>query len=128
MIANKIQRLDNVEPAKKRPQVQASLKSFITHFFPTIEKVNSLDSRQECLNVVRSLCSTTPKGIRWREDRSWMVVENVRWPSGKQAMGDEGNVGEVILTGVVRGKGLKVDRLVQVGDWGDFQVDKITAA
>jgi pre-rRNA-processing protein TSR1 len=126
-IANKIQKLDSVEPAKKRPQVAASLKSFITHFFPTIEKVNSLDSRQECLNVIRSLCSTVPKGIRWREDRSWMMVENVQWPSGKQAMGDD-SLGEVILTGVVRGKGLKADRLLQVGDWGDFQIEKITAA
>ena len=33
-----------------------------------------------------------------------------------------------VLTGVVRGKGLKADRLVQVGDWGTFQVEKITAA
>jgi pre-rRNA-processing protein TSR1 len=127
IIANTSQKLDSVEPAKKRPQVAASLKSFITHFFPAIEKVNSLDSRQECLNVIRSLCSTVPKGVRWREDRSWMMVENVQWPSGKQAMGEE-NLGEVILTGVVRGKGLKADRLVQIGDWGDFQIEKITAA
>lgn len=37
-------------------------------------------------------------------------------------------VGEVVLTGVVRGKGLKADRLVQVGDYGAFQVNQITAA
>ncbi|KAE9989563.1 hypothetical protein EG327_002567 [Venturia inaequalis] len=122
-----VQGLDAVEPAKKRPQVAASLRSFITHFFPAIEKVNSLDSRQECLNVVRSLCSTVPRGIRWREERSWMAVESVQWPSSKQPISEDG-LGEVILTGVVRGKGLKADRLVQVGDWGDFQIEKITAA
>jgi pre-rRNA-processing protein TSR1 len=34
----------------------------------------------------------------------------------------------MIITGVVRGKGLKADRLVHVGDWGTFQIEKITAA
>ncbi|KAF2096759.1 DUF663-domain-containing protein [Rhizodiscina lignyota] len=123
-----VQHLDKIEPAKKRPQVAASLKSFITHFFPTIEKVTSLDSRQESLNLVRSLCTSTPKGIRWREDRSWMMVEDVQWPSAKQPDTGDAAKGEVILTGVVRGKSLKADRLVQVGDWGDYQIEKITAA
>ncbi|USW48689.1 Putative ribosome biogenesis protein Bms1/Tsr1 [Septoria linicola] len=109
--------LDRVEPAKKRPDVVKSLKSFITHFFATQEKVHDLGNRQECSNVMRSLCTTMPKGIRWREDRSWMLLEDCRW-EGEQA----------IITGVVRGRGLKADRLVQVGDWGDLQVERIVAA
>lgn len=109
--------LDKVEPAKKRPDVVKSLKSFITHFFAAQEKVHDLSNRQDCSNVMRSLCTTMPKGIRWREDRSWMLLEECRW---------EGD--SAIVTGVVRGRGLKADRLVQVGDWGDLQIDKITAA
>ena len=58
--------LDHVEPAKKRPEVLKSLKSYITHFFAAQEKVHDLSSRQDCSNVMRSLCTTTPKGIRWR--------------------------------------------------------------
>lgn len=115
-----VQGLDKVEPAKRRPQVLSSLKSWITHFHPDQEKVHNLDSRQECANLMRSLCTTTPKGVRWREERSWMLVDEVQWPENEQ--------GNVVLTGVVRGKGLKADRLVQVGDWGDFQIEKITAA
>ena len=159
-----VQGLDKVEPAKRRPQVLASLKSYVTHFHPDQEKVHNLDSRQECANLMRSLCTTTPKGVRWREDRksyvthfhpdqekvhnldsrqecanlmrslctttpkgvrwredrSWMLVDDVQWPENEQ--------NNVVLTGVVRGKGLKADRLVQVGDWGDFQIEKITAA
>ncbi|KAF2760536.1 DUF663-domain-containing protein [Pseudovirgaria hyperparasitica] len=122
------QGLGAIEPTKKRAQTVASLKSYITHFLPTIEKVHSLEASQECLNVVRSLCTTVPKGIRWREDRSWIAVEDVQWPSGKGALTSEEPKGEVIITGVVRGKGLKADRLVQVGDWGDFQIDRIVAA
>lgn len=115
-----VQHLDTVEPVKRRGQVQASLKSYITHFHPEQEKVHSLDSRQECANLMRSLCTTSPKGVRWREDRSWMLVEDVQWPEGEEA--------NVVLTGTLRGRGMKADRLVQVGDWGDFQVDKITLA
>ena len=56
-----------------------------------------------------------------------MLVEEVRWPSGKAVSTDDER-GEAVLTGVIRGRGLKADRLVQVGDWGDFQIEKILAA
>jgi pre-rRNA-processing protein TSR1 len=115
-----VQGLDKIEPVKRRSQVLSSLKSYIQHFHPEQEKVHNLDSRQECANLMRSLCTLTPKGVRWREDRSWMLVDEVQWPANEQE--------NVILTGIVRGKGLKADRLVQVGDWGDFQIEKITAA
>ncbi|OJJ58977.1 hypothetical protein ASPSYDRAFT_89700 [Aspergillus sydowii CBS 593.65] len=118
-----VQGLDQVNPPKKRPQVSVSLKSFLNHFFPAVDKVLSVDSRQECSNAIRSLCTATPKGIRWRDDRSWMLIENVKWP---ESAGDA--VDDVVLTGVVRGKGLKADRLVHVPGWGDFQIDGITAA
>lgn len=54
-----------------------------------------------------------------------MAVEETQWLTG-----DDSNqsTSEVILTGVIRGKGLKADRLVAVGDWGDYQISKITAA
>ncbi|KAJ9300778.1 hypothetical protein DTO271G3_1942 [Paecilomyces variotii] len=118
-----VQGLDKINPPKKRTQTVSSLKSYITHFFPTIEKVLSLDSRQECSNVVRSLCTATPKGIRWRDERSWLLIEDVKWPESNAEVVDD-----VVLTGVVRGKGLKADRIVHVPGWGDFQVDSITAA
>ncbi|KAK6607898.1 AARP2CN domain-containing protein [Botrytis cinerea] len=93
-----VQGLDKIEPPKRRPGILSSLKSYVQHFHPDQEKVHNLDSRQECANLMRSLCTLAPKGIRWREERSWI------------------------------GKGLKADRLISVGDWGDFQIEKITAA
>ncbi|TKA68240.1 hypothetical protein B0A55_10030 [Friedmanniomyces simplex] len=108
--------LDRVEPGKKRPDVLKSLKSYINHFFAAQEKVHDLSSRQDCSNVMRSLCTTTPKGIRWREDRSWMYIEDVRW-EGEQP----------VVTGTIRGRNLKADRLVEMGEWGTFQIEKITA-
>jgi pre-rRNA-processing protein TSR1 len=122
-----VQGLDKVEPAKARPSVVSSLKSYITHWLPSTERVYSLDNRQEAANLVRSLCTTTTKGVRWRDQRSYMFIEDIAWPGGKSAVSEDGT-GDVVITGVVRGLGLKADRLVQVGDWGDFQVDKIVAA
>lgn len=122
-----VQALDSIEPAKRRQQVVASLKSYISHWLPTTERVFSLDSRQESSNLVRSLCTTTTKGVKWRDQRSYVFVEDVAWPGGKSIANEDGT-GEVVLTGVVRGQGLKADRLLQVGDWGDFQIDKIVAA
>jgi pre-rRNA-processing protein TSR1 len=118
-----VQGLDKINPAKKRPQVASSLKSFVNHFFPAVEKVMSLDSRQECSNAIRSLCTATPKGIRWRDERSWMLVENVQWPESNEEVVDD-----VVITGIVRGKGLKADRIAHIPGWGDFQIDSITAA
>ncbi|KAJ5666049.1 Ribosome biogenesis protein tsr1 [Penicillium maclennaniae] len=118
-----VQGLDKINPAKKRPQVASSLKSFVNHFFPAVEKVMSLDSRQECSNAIRSLCTATPKGIRWRDERSWMLVENVQWPESNEEVVDD-----VVISGIVRGKGLKADRIAHIPGWGDFQIDSITAA
>ena len=115
-----VEGLDKVEPAKQRQSVLGSLKSFITHFHPEQEKLYSIENRQECANLMRSLCSTTPKGIRWRDDRSWMLAEDIKFAYSESE--------PTIVTGIVRGKGLKADRLIQVGDWGTFQIEKIEAA
>ncbi|KAL9599804.1 MAG: hypothetical protein Q9219_003590 [cf. Caloplaca sp. 3 TL-2023] len=124
-VVTMVQNLDLIQPAKKQPQVVASLKSYINHFFPHQDKVHSLDSDRECANVIRSLCTTTPKGVIWREDRTWMLAENVQW---SEATIEPHDHQEAVVTGVIRGKGLKANRLVQVGDWGHFQIEKITDA
>ncbi|KAL9028058.1 MAG: hypothetical protein Q9196_003522, partial [Gyalolechia fulgens] len=124
-VVTMVQNLDSVQPVKKQPQLVGSLKLYITHFFPNQDKVHSLDSDRECANVMRSLCTTTPKGVVWREDRSWMLVENIQ---RSQTVEEPRDQADVVLTGVVRGKGLKANRLVQVGDWGHFQIEKITDA
>ncbi|CAK7233891.1 ribosome bioproteinsis protein tsr1 [Sporothrix bragantina] len=113
--------LNKIESSKQRLSTLESLKSFMRHFHPDQEKLFSLEIRQECSNLIRSLCSATPKGIHWRDERSWMLVEDVQF-------GSFDSDAAAVLTGVIRGRGLKADRLVQVGDWGTFQVDKITAA
>ncbi|KUI67288.1 Ribosome biogenesis protein tsr1 [Cytospora mali] len=115
-----VQGLDQAGSAKQKNSVLDSLRSYITHFHPDQHKIYSLDNRQECSNLIRSLCSTTPKGVKWRDERSWMLVEDVKFADSEDV--------STVLTGVIRGKGLKADRLLQVGDWGSFKIEKITAA
>ncbi|KAK2742832.1 hypothetical protein FQN57_005123 [Myotisia sp. PD_48] len=117
-----VQGLEKIAP-KKRSQILSFLKASLSRFFPTLEKVHSLDSAQECSNVVRSLCTATPKGIHWRDDRSWMLIEDIQWPESSLQ-----DAGEVVVTGTVRGKGLKADRLVHIAEWGDFQISSIVKA
>lgn len=120
-IVSVVQGLENIEAGKKRTQALQTLKSFISQYFPDQEKITSLGSASECSNVMRSICTSVPKGIHWRDDRSWMLVDDLEW-SGDIS---EENC-EAVLTGVVRGRPMKANRLLQVGDWGEFQVDKIT--
>ncbi|CUS12601.1 unnamed protein product [Tuber aestivum] len=110
-----VQHLETIEPAKRRPDVKKSLLSYISHFFPTLSKVYALESEQESSNIIRTLCTSTPKGVHWRDARSYLLADDVRWNE------DEG----LVIGGVVRGKGLKSDRLVHIPGHGDFQIEKI---
>ncbi|KAF9877772.1 pre-rRNA processing protein [Colletotrichum karsti] len=112
--------LDKIDQAKQKQSTVASLKSYITHFHPEQEKLYNLENRQECSNLMRSLCNTTPKGVRWREERSWLLAEEVKFANS--------GLDTTVITGVVRGRGLKANRLIQLGDYGTYQIEKITAA
>ncbi|KAF2862574.1 DUF663-domain-containing protein [Piedraia hortae CBS 480.64] len=112
-----VHNLCKFDSAKKKSETLKSLNSFMAHFFAGLEKVHDLSNRHDCCNVMRSVCTTMPKDIRWREARSWLLIDEVQWLDGQPA-----------VTGTVRGRPLKADRLVQVGDWGDFQIEKVLAA
>jgi len=96
--------------------VKKSLLSYIKHFFAAEDKVHAIDSNQEALNVVRSLCTTLPKGVIWRDARPYVLAEDLDWDDAS---------GMAVITGTVRGKGLKADRLVHLQGYGDCQIDKI---
>ena len=115
--------LEGMKTSKRRQDILSSLRSYISHFFPEQNKVYALDALQECSNIIRSLCSSVPNGIRWREDRGWLLVEDVAWEDDHQ-----GGSCSFSMTGFVRGAGLSANSLLQVGDLGAFQIEKIVAA
>ena len=109
-----VQHLETVEPVKRRPDVKKSLLSYISHFFPTTAKIHESDSAQEAPNLMRSLCTSTPKGVNWRDDRPYVLADDVRFEND-----------QLVIEGVVRGRGLNADRLVHIQGFGDFQIDKV---
>ncbi len=116
-----IQGLNESLPAPKRPKVMTQLKSEMSRYFPNLDKLWVLDNKADCANVVRSLCTARTRGIRWRDERSWMLIEDFVW---KTQTGPESSI--VTLTGIVRGKSLNPDRLTHLPGWGDFQIGQVT--
>ncbi|KAI9884774.1 MAG: hypothetical protein M1823_003449 [Watsoniomyces obsoletus] len=107
------------------------LQMLLPRFFPGLERLYDLGTRSECTNVMRSICTTNPRGIHWRDARSWMAVEGahasaIDGPHSSDEMSPQ-HV-ELVLSGTVRGNGLKADRLVQLGDYGTYQISKITTS
>lgn len=115
-----VNNLEAKVPAAKRSRHLTDLKIAVGHYFPALDRLSSLDSKSDCSNLVRSICTASTRGIRWRDDRSWMLIEGTKWgPQG------EGATTTVTLSGTVRGKGLNPDRLVHIPGWGDFQINTI---
>ncbi|KAK6345431.1 hypothetical protein TWF718_007347 [Orbilia javanica] len=113
-----VQNLNSVEPAKRRPDVKKSLLSYMNHFFAEEDKIYAVDTPTEALNAIRSVCTQHPKGILWRDARSYMLASEISWDESE---------GKAYVTGTVRGKALKADRLVQLQDGGIYQVDKVVS-
>ncbi|KIW62342.1 hypothetical protein PV04_10523 [Phialophora macrospora] len=113
--------LDKKIPAPKRMRHLTEMNIALGRYFPALDKLCSLDSKSDCSNLVRRLCTASTRGIRWRDDRSWMLVENVTW----DPQTDDATTTDVTLSGTIRGKALNPDRLVHVPGWGDFQISSV---
>jgi pre-rRNA-processing protein TSR1 len=96
---------------KSRAGVLKSLLSFIQYFVPSQTRVYDIHSSSDRLNALRSLCEGKPSDVRWRENRSYILGEDVAW-----------NEGVLRVTGYVRGSKLSPDRLVHIPGHGDYQI------
>ena len=116
-----IQDVDENISSSKRSRHIIDQKMALGHYLPTLDKLSSLDSKSDCANLVRSLCTSSTKGIGWRDERSWMLVDHISWQAGVE----DGAASTATLSGVVRGRGLNPDRLVHVPGWGDYRIKTI---
>lgn len=103
---------------------RASLHSFLTHFFPTLDRISCVESTSEGSTVIRSLCEKSPKGVRWREARARILAERVEW----EVNDGETDLGTMRIEGVVRGARLSADRLVHLQGYGDFMIEKVSSS
>ncbi|ODQ63962.1 DUF663-domain-containing protein [Nadsonia fulvescens var. elongata DSM 6958] len=118
-----ISNLNEIPGTKRQYDVKNSLLSYFTHFFPAEDKIYAIDMPQDALNVTRSLCQRFPKGIHWRDSRSYLLADNVTYEAS--TTGDASD-GLVVVEGIVRGRGMNSNRLVHIPGFGDYQVEKIT--
>ncbi|KAK5958649.1 ribosome biogenesis protein tsr1 [Knufia fluminis] len=108
-------------PDNKLSKRLAELKIQAGHYFPDPDKMAVLDNKNDCALLVRKICTSSTKGIRWRDARSWMLVEDTKWLPSTQL-----ETSNVVLHGIIRGKSLNPDRLVHVPGWGEYQIERIT--
>lgn len=118
-----VQHLAEVESTKMQTELRKSLLSYITHFFAEQEKVYCIETRQECLNVLRALTQQFPKGIQWRDSRSYLLADRAWYEETSSST----TGGLIAVEGVVRGKKLNPDRLVHLPGVGDFQIERISS-
>lgn len=115
-----IANLSEVHPKEKfQLDVKQSLESYFKHFFPNEKKIFNLEKKSDSLNVLRNLCQKLPRSINWRDNRGYLVAENVDY----QDVNDE--YCELMIQGTVRGVGFNANRLVHIPNLGDFQISKI---
>jgi hypothetical protein len=101
---------------KVRSDVKRSLLTYIQQYLPNADKILASDDRAEAASIIRMICTGVPSGIRWREQRSYILPEAWRWDESENA---------VVLSGTIRGTPLHVDRLIHLPSYGDFQIEKV---
>ena len=110
--------------AKEQTAVLKSLLSFIKYFIPSQGRVYDLESNSNTsdpTNVARALCEGKPADVRWREDRPYMLVEESEWIDN-----DDSSLGNLRVTGVLRGAPITANRLVHLPGFGDFKLSMVS--
>ena len=115
-------RPDSKKKKNEEQSVRKSLLSFVQYFCPDTNKVHVLDEAASRSVLVRTLVTTAPKRVAWRDFRAWCVSEQASY------VPEDDGYGTLKVQGWIRGAPLSANRLVHIPDYGDFMVDQITYA
>jgi len=106
-------------PPNKMNEVKKLMIKALDRKFPA-EKIYTVDSDSDALNLVRSFGSGKRRPNLMRERRGNLIAETVNY-----APGEDPTSGMLEVTGYVRGKDISVNRLVHVPGLGDYQLASI---
>ena len=110
-------------------EVRKSLLSFAQYFAPEVQKIHALDDAAERGALIRTLATSTPRRVAWRDFRSWLVCEDAEWEAADSSPSTVSEPrGTLKVSGWVRGTPMSANRLLHIPDFGDFEASKITYA
>nr|XP_019944114.1 PREDICTED: pre-rRNA-processing protein TSR1 homolog [Paralichthys olivaceus] len=115
-------------PMKKKVESRRALSKITEVRFPET-RLFPLDSEQDAILLLRHLGAQRQRKLGFRSRRSHMLGQHVTFTPNSPAEGTGGNtgLGTLCVSGYVRGRPLRVDRLVHICGHGDFQLSQIDA-
>lgn len=116
-------------PVKKRVEARRALSKITEIRFPDA-RLFPLDSEQDATLLLRHLGSQRQRKLGFRSRRSHLLAQHVTFMPNSPIEGTGGGpsgLGTLCVSGYVRGRPLRVDRLVHISGYGDFQLSQIDA-
>ncbi|XP_070826451.1 pre-rRNA-processing protein TSR1 homolog [Chaetodon trifascialis] len=116
-------------PVKKRVESRRALSKITEIRFPDA-RLFPLDSEQDATLLLRHLGAQRQRKLGFRSRRSHLLAQHVTFTPNRPAEGTGGGptgLGTLCVSGYVRGRPLRVDRLVHISGLGDFQLSQIDA-
>ncbi|XP_068601560.1 pre-rRNA-processing protein TSR1 homolog isoform X1 [Brachionichthys hirsutus] len=116
-------------PVKKRVESRRALSKITESRFPDA-RLFPLDSEQDATLLLRHLGSQRQRKLGFRSRRSHLLAQYATFTPNSPGEGSSGGptgLGTLCVSGYVRGRPLRVDRLVHISGHGDFQLSQVDA-
>ncbi|XP_054650240.1 pre-rRNA-processing protein TSR1 homolog isoform X2 [Dunckerocampus dactyliophorus] len=116
-------------PVKKKVESRRALSKITELRFPEA-RLFSLDTEQEATLLLRHLGTQRQRKLGFRSRRSHLLAQCVTFTPNTTDVGTPGGrtgLGTLCVSGYVRGRPFRVDRLVHISGHGDFQLGQIEA-
>ena len=106
-------------PAKKASSLKKAFQKQLNSWFAE-EKLHSLDSKQDALQLLNLIGNCKKKQIAYRERRSQLLADKLEYVDV-----DQSDLGVLRAYGFVRNKNLDVNKLIHVPGLGDFEIGRV---
>jgi len=84
-------------------------------------KLLHLDTIQDAAQIIRFVCNSKLRDVRWREIRPYLLADKIQFNLNEN---DTEN-GTLLVSGYLRGNDLNVNNIVHIPDLGDFQLKQV---
>ncbi|PVU94408.1 hypothetical protein BB561_002577 [Smittium simulii] len=121
-----IQHDSQIKETKQLVSIKKSLLSFINYYFPAVNQIHSCSNIDNSVQFVRTVANTIPETISWRKKSPYIVADNLNFiPDPSSVDQTSQQLGDLEITGFLRGANLSPDRLIHIPGHGNFQIKSI---